>query len=83
MSRLPGKGIDVEVIPRKESGEAPISASRVRGLLVQLWEKGLWLESDGPEQRELKELLPVTTYEYVAQPDFRIYLEQALAQGKR
>ena len=83
LSRLPGKGIDVEVIPRKESGEAPISASRVRGLLVQLWEKGLWLESDGPEQRELKELLPVTTYEYVAQPDFRIYLEQALAQGKR
>ena len=50
---------------------------------MQLWEKGLWLESDGPEQRELKELLPVTTYEYVAQPDFRIYLEQALAEGKR
>jgi len=83
LSRLPGKGIDVEVIPRKESGEAPISASRVRALLVQLWEQGLWLGDECPEQKELEEILPVTTFEYLAQPDLRAYLEQALAQGKR
>ena len=86
LSRLPGKGIDVEVIPRKELGDAPISASRVRALLVQLWERGLWIEGDSceePEQKELKELLPVTTYDYLCQPEFRSYLEKALEGGKR
>ncbi|MBR6501797.1 MAG: hypothetical protein IKT25_09855, partial [Firmicutes bacterium] len=85
-SRLPGKGIDVEVIPRKELGDAPISASRVRVLLVQLWERGLWIEGDSfeePEQKELAELLPVTTYDYLCQTEFRSYLEKALEGGKR
>lgn len=87
-SRLPGKGIDVEVIPRKELGDAPISASRVRALLVQLWERGQWIESGAeacvePEQKELAELLPVTTYAYLCQPEFRSILEQALEGGKR
>lgn len=43
-SRLPGKGIEVQVIPRKQSGGVPISASYVRELLFVLWEKGQWLE---------------------------------------
>ena len=86
LSRLPGKGIDVLEIPRKEVGDQPISASRVRGLLCLLWERGLWIERDvcvEPEQKELFEILPVTTYEYLCQPEFRSYLEGAFAEGKR
>lgn len=46
-------GIEVEIVPRKESGANVISASRVRKILK---EKGV--------VEELKNLVPKTTYEY-------------------
>ena len=50
---LPRFGIDFEVISRKESSGTPISASRVRALLV--------------EKRfdEIKQIVPITTYCYL------------------
>ncbi len=50
---LPEYGLKLVVIPRKESGEAPISASRVRKLLGE------------KKYKEVKELVPQTTYDYL------------------
>lgn len=51
--RLPLYGIEFRVIPRKESGDEVISASRVRR----------YLESG--ELEKIKSLVPVTTFEYL------------------
>lgn len=52
---LPEYGIDIIEIKRKESGEAPISASRVRKLLAE------------KNYDEVKTLVPTTTYDYLIQ----------------
>lgn len=53
--QLPGYGIEVEEIKRKEFHGKPISASLVR----KLYHDGLW--------GDLKQLLPDTTYRYLMQ----------------
>lgn len=50
---LPGKGIQVEEVPRREADGAPISASRVRGLYRQ------------GRTEELRVLVPPGTWEYL------------------
>lgn len=50
---LPKYGLNLIEIPRKESGNAPISASRVRKLL------------DEKKYKEIKKLVPTTTFEYL------------------
>lgn len=50
---LPKYGLSLIEIPRKESGNAPISASRVRKLL------------DEKKYEEIKKLVPTTTFEYL------------------
>lgn len=52
---LPEYGIDIIEIKRKESGEAPISASRVRKLLAE------------KKYEEVQTLVPPTTYDYLIQ----------------
>ena len=51
---LPKYGVQFEVIPRKESGGAVISASRVRDLLVS------------KDFQAIKELVPSTTFEWLS-----------------
>jgi [citrate (pro-3S)-lyase] ligase len=52
-SVLPKYGVRFEVIPRKESGDAPISASRVRAFLKE------------GNFEEIAKLVPTTTLEYL------------------
>ena len=79
LSRLPQKGIDVRVIPRKEAGGEPVSASRVRALLRELRNRGQWVE----DSEEFEELLPETTMEYLKRPEMKRTLEAAWNGGKR
>ena len=55
--QLPGRGIAVNIIPRKENEAGPISATKVRSLL----------HTGQPE--ELKKLVPETTFEYLEKHD--------------
>lgn len=52
---LPTKGVEFIIIPRKESGGAPISASRVRKLL------------ENKDFEAIKAIVPETTYEYLVE----------------
>ena len=53
LEHLPQKGVEVQLIPRKETGGEPISATRVRSLL-------------GTNQPDLlRTLVPETTLEYL------------------
>lgn len=53
LEHLPQKGVEVQLIPRKETGGEPISATKVRSLL-------------GTDQEELLQtLVPKTTFEYL------------------
>lgn len=79
LSRLPQKGIDVRVIPRKEAGGEPVSASRVRALLRELWSRGQWVG----DSEELRELLPETTLDYLNRPEMKRTLEAAWNGEKR
>ena len=53
MAFLPGRGVEVTLIPRKEQGGAPISASRVRALLAE------------GRVEETRALVPATTFAYL------------------
>lgn len=61
LNLLPPMGIEVRVFPRKQAGEEPISASRVRRFL-QLGD----LES-------IRDLVPQSTYEYLHRMDKNRY----------
>ena len=68
--RLPKRGIAVTEIPRISEGDAPISASRVRRMIKQIWEeKGTLAELACSENKsQLEALLPDTTIEHILQP---------------
>ena len=53
---LPSRGIALHVIPRREEGGAPISASHVRALI-----------HDG-RMEDIRPLVPDTTYAYLTSP---------------
>lgn len=53
MAFLPGRGVEVTLIPRKEQDGAPISASRVRALLAE------------GRVEETRALVPATTFAYL------------------
>ena len=56
-AHLPGKGVELRLLERKEAGQAPISASAVRALL-------------GTNQPDaLQTLVPETTFAYLKEKD--------------
>ena len=67
--RLPDAGIDCVVIPRREAAGAPISASTVRGLLLE------------GRLEEIRPLVPESTYAYFASSAARPVLERIRRAG--
>ena len=63
-AELPRAGIDCVIVPRKEAGGAPISASTVRVLLQE------------GNLDALKELVPPSTYAYLTSPEAAPVLEK-------
>lgn len=80
--RLPQAGIEVKELPRIAHLGAPVSASRVRALLLCLWDGKDSFELLGkePEQQELSALLPKTTMEYLQRPQLQQELSHRLPQ---